>query len=49
MAVVLTAVFRLAKLPDGADETAPGHYPADPEGAPAAAAATTLAADPTQR
>jgi len=49
VAAVLTAVFRLAKLPAGADETAPGHYHADPEGTPAAAAAPTLAADPTQR
>jgi len=50
VAAILTVVFRLAKLPAGADETAPGHYHADPEGAPAAAAAvTTMAADPTRR
>jgi SSS family solute:Na+ symporter len=48
VAAVLTAIFRLAKLPAGADETAPGHYDADPEGAPAAAAAvTTMPADRT--
>jgi len=47
VAAVLTAIFRLAKLPAGADETAPGHYHADPEGEPAAAAATTMTADST--
>ena len=47
VAAVLTAIFRMAKLPAGADETAPGHYHADPEGEPAAAAATTMATDST--
>jgi solute:Na+ symporter, SSS family len=47
VAAVLTAVFRLAKLPAGADETAPSHYHADPEGEPATAAATTMATDST--
>jgi SSS family solute:Na+ symporter len=37
VAVVLTAVFRLARLPEGADETAPANYVADPETAPAVA------------
>ena len=32
VAAALTAVFRLAKLPEGADETQPGHYLADPPG-----------------
>jgi solute:Na+ symporter, SSS family len=34
VAAVLTVVFRAAKLPAGSDETAPGHYLADPEPAP---------------
>jgi SSS family solute:Na+ symporter len=42
--VVLTALFRLARLPAGADETAPANYVADPEGAPAAAVSPTAAA-----
>jgi SSS family solute:Na+ symporter len=49
VAAVLTAVFRLAKLPAGTDETAPPQYLADPEGAPAAAAPVTpVAADSTR-
>ena len=32
VAVVLTLAFRLARLPAGADETAPAHYTADPDG-----------------
>jgi SSS family solute:Na+ symporter len=32
VAVLLTAVFRLANLPAGTDETAPAHYHADPPG-----------------
>ena len=32
VAAVLTGVFRLAKLPAGADETLPSHYHADPPG-----------------
>jgi hypothetical protein len=32
VAVVLTAVFRLAKLPAGVDETLRSHYHADPPG-----------------
>ena len=32
VAVVLTVVFRLAKVPAGADETLPSHYHADPPG-----------------
>jgi len=32
VAAVLTVVFRLVKLPAGADETQPGHYLADPPG-----------------
>ena len=32
--IVLTAVFRLAKLPAGTDETMPAHYLADPPGMP---------------
>jgi solute:Na+ symporter, SSS family len=37
VAAVLTVIFRLAKVPAGADETAPANYIADPEGAPGAA------------
>jgi len=48
VAAVLTAIFRLVKLPAGTDETAADHYLADPEGAPTAAApATTMPADRT--
>jgi solute:Na+ symporter, SSS family len=32
VAAALTLVFRLARLPEGADETQPGHYLADPPG-----------------
>jgi SSS family solute:Na+ symporter len=32
VAAVLTGVFRLAKLPAGADETLPSNYHADPPG-----------------
>jgi SSS family solute:Na+ symporter len=34
VAVVLTWVFRLLRLPEGTDETQPAHYTADPEDAP---------------
>jgi solute:Na+ symporter, SSS family len=47
VAIVLTAVFRRAKLPAGTDETAPAHYTYDQEGPPGAAVpVTTVAADP---
>ncbi|MBO0815991.1 MAG: sodium:solute symporter [Actinobacteria bacterium] len=50
VAAVLTLVFRLAKLPAGADETTPANYLADVEGAPAAASpVTTMETDPTRR
>jgi SSS family solute:Na+ symporter len=39
VAVVLTWVFRLLKLPEGADETQPAQYLADPEDSSAEAAA----------
>jgi len=46
VAIVLTVVFRLVKLPAGTDETAPAQYVADPAGAPGAAVPTpTVAAD----
>ena len=38
VAVALTFVFRLARLPAGTDETAPAHYTADADGTPPAAA-----------
>ena len=48
VAVVLTAVFRLIRLPAGSDETTPGHYLAgaddeapEPEPLPAATAGAT--------
>ena len=41
VAVVLTLVFRLARLPAGTDETAPAHYTADPDGTPGAAVPVT--------
>jgi SSS family solute:Na+ symporter len=41
--VVFTAVFRLARVPAGPDETAPEHYVADPERAPAVALPVTAA------
>jgi solute:Na+ symporter, SSS family len=48
VAVVLTLVFRLVKLPAGTDGTVPAHYLADPEGAPGAAdPATTMPAKMT--
>ena len=37
VAAVLTVIFRAAKVPAGADETASANYTADPEGAPGAA------------
>ena len=37
VAVVLTAAFRLARLPAGSDETVPAHYLADSDGEPGAA------------
>ncbi|MGP8001328.1 MAG: monocarboxylate uptake permease MctP [Streptosporangiaceae bacterium] len=42
IAVLLTVVFRAARVPVGADETRPGHYVADPE--PAAAPPVPVAA-----
>jgi SSS family solute:Na+ symporter len=47
VAVVLTVIFRLARLPGGADETTPANYLADPEDAPAAALSATAAASKT--
>jgi solute:Na+ symporter, SSS family len=47
IAVVLTLVFRAAKLPEGTDETQPANYTADPEApapVPVAAAASAEAA-----
>ena len=48
VAVVLTAVFGLLRLPEGSDETRPAHYlagaddaAAQPEALPAAAAGAT--------
>jgi SSS family solute:Na+ symporter len=35
LAVVLTPILRAARVPEGADETLPHHYTADPEQAPA--------------
>jgi SSS family solute:Na+ symporter len=35
IAVVLTLILRAAKVPEGADETLPHQYTADPDGAPA--------------
>jgi solute:Na+ symporter, SSS family len=47
IAVVLTVVFRAAKLPEGADETLPAHYEADPEtAAPVPVAAASAAEAP---
>jgi solute:Na+ symporter, SSS family len=37
VAVVLTLVFRAARVPDGYDETRPAHYNVDPVDVPAAA------------
>ena len=46
VAVVLTAAFRLARLPAGSDETMPAHYLADSDGEPGAAVpAGALAAE----
>jgi solute:Na+ symporter, SSS family len=48
VAVVLTLVFRLARLPAGMDETAPAHYTADRDSAPKAAIpVTTMPTKPT--
>ena len=47
VAAVLTAIFRAAKVPAGADETASANYTADPEGAPGAAVPVpSVAAEP---
>jgi solute:Na+ symporter, SSS family len=35
VSIVLTAIFRLARMPAGADETRPEQYVAEPETAPA--------------
>jgi SSS family solute:Na+ symporter len=40
IAIVLTFIFRAFKLPEGADETQPAQYEADPEQGPAAAVPT---------
>jgi len=34
VAIVLTLIFRAVKVPDGADETSPAQYTADPEAGP---------------
>jgi SSS family solute:Na+ symporter len=44
IAVILTLIFRAAKVPQGADETLPHQYTADPAEAPAAAPAGVGAA-----
>ncbi len=50
VAAVFTLVFRALRAPDGADETAPAHYTADPAPAPApAVAAVAAAGDPEAR
>ena len=50
VAIVLTVVFRLMKLPAGTDETAPAHYVADPAGPPGAAVPDpTVAAESAER
>jgi SSS family solute:Na+ symporter len=43
VAIVLTAVFRLVRLPAGSDETAAAHYTADPEDAGAVPVPVTAA------
>ena len=43
IAVVLTLILRAAKVPEGADETLPHQYTADPDGAPAPARAGVAA------
>ena len=40
IAIVLTFIFRAFKLPEGADETQPAQYTADPEQGPPAAVPT---------
>ena len=40
VAVILTLVFKAARVPEGADETLPHQYTADPAEAPARAPAT---------
>jgi SSS family solute:Na+ symporter len=47
VAVVASAVFRLLRLPAGADETAPANYLADPKDAPAAVVSADAAAAKT--
>ncbi len=50
VAIVLTVVFRLMKLPAGTDETAPAQYVADPAGPPGAAVpSATVAAESAER
>jgi solute:Na+ symporter, SSS family len=44
VAVVLTVIFRLVRLPAGADETTPGNYVADPAEAPATVVSPAAAA-----
>jgi SSS family solute:Na+ symporter len=44
VAIVLTAVFRLMRLPEGADETQPAHYLAGDDGAAAEVVPVTTAA-----
>ncbi|MGI9005975.1 MAG: hypothetical protein ACR2FU_07225 [Streptosporangiaceae bacterium] len=47
IALVLTLIFRALRLPEGADETEPSHYTADPEhGEAIAVPAMTQAASP---
>ncbi|MEP7024079.1 MAG: sodium:solute symporter [Actinomycetota bacterium] len=47
IAVVLTLVFRVFRLPAGTDETQPGHYTADPETGPPAPAPAAAGAPTT--
>jgi SSS family solute:Na+ symporter len=47
VAIVLTAVFRLVRLPAGSDETAAAHYTADPEDAGAVPVPVTAASAET--
>jgi SSS family solute:Na+ symporter len=39
VSVILTLIFKAVRVPEGADETAPREYTADPPEAPAAAPA----------
>ena len=50
VAIVLTLVFRLMKLPAGTDETAPAQYVGDPAGPPGVAVpSATVAAESAER